>query len=312
MACAAFLIAASGATSARASDVIYANAPLSTGPQTELGEPAPDGSTWSELQHDQGNYFETNNILGASASYLTPFSGFRLADDFVVPEGEQWAIDSVTLYSYVTDWFWPDESPFSAYFVRIWNGRPGDAGNSVIFGDTTTDRMLSSTFSSIYRIGNTVVPEPAAAKENRLVWQNEVALGLTLGPGRYWIEWQSAANGNSTHWDPAATVPLCRTLPGFNARQFRVSTGGWSDVLADGYPTSAHDVALDFPFVLHGSNSSDCAADFDKDGFLTGLDFDAFVHAFEQGDARADFDKDGFVTGLDFDEFVYAFEAGCG
>ena len=56
---------------------------------------------------------------------------------------------------------------------------------------------------------------------------------------------------------------------------------------------------------------SDCPADFDGDGFVTGIDYDLYVAAFEAGEMSADFDGDGFITGIDFDLYVGAFEAGC-
>ncbi len=54
-----------------------------------------------------------------------------------------------------------------------------------------------------------------------------------------------------------------------------------------------------------------CAADRDRDGFVTGDDFDLYVRLFEYGVDLADFNNDGFVTGDDFDEFVASFELGC-
>src|ERR1043165_7719730 len=49
-----------GAGRTRAGDIFYSNAPLSTGAVTEFGENAPAGTTWSELQHDAGNYSQVN------------------------------------------------------------------------------------------------------------------------------------------------------------------------------------------------------------------------------------------------------------
>lgn len=57
--------------------------------------------------------------------------------------------------------------------------------------------------------------------------------------------------------------------------------------------------------------STPCAADFNRDGFVTGDDFDAFVEAFENGEPSADINCDGFVTGDDFDIFVAIFALGC-
>lgn len=56
---------------------------------------------------------------------------------------------------------------------------------------------------------------------------------------------------------------------------------------------------------------SDCIAEFDGDGFVSGADFDGFVQAFEEGTGAADIDADCFITGNDFDRYVLFFEQGC-
>lgn len=55
----------------------------------------------------------------------------------------------------------------------------------------------------------------------------------------------------------------------------------------------------------------ECAADFNRNGSVTGEDFDIYLADFEGGGLASDFDGDGFVTGDDFDAFVVAFEQGC-
>jgi uncharacterized protein (DUF2235 family) len=42
--------------------------------------------------------------------------------------------------------------------LRIWNGRPADAGSAIVFGDTTTNRFVSSTDTNVLRIFNSAVP----------------------------------------------------------------------------------------------------------------------------------------------------------
>src|SRR4051812_8297298 len=74
--------------------VLYNNGPLQTGTRAENGQLAPAGSFWSEEQHDQLNFWESNLILGFSCN---KDAKLRLADDFVIPEGEQWDISSVQL-----------------------------------------------------------------------------------------------------------------------------------------------------------------------------------------------------------------------
>ena len=54
-----------------------------------------------------------------------------------------------------------------------------------------------------------------------------------------------------------------------------------------------------------------CAADFNRNGAVTGEDFDGYVTDFQAGGLACDFDGDGFVTGDDFDAFLLAFDVGC-
>jgi hypothetical protein len=57
--------------------------------------------------------------------------------------------------------------------------------------------------------------------------------------------------------------------------------------------------------------TTNCRADFDTDGGITGGDIEAFFFAFEAGEPNADFDQDGGVTGADIEAFFLAFESGC-
>ena len=76
----------------------------------------------------------------------------RMADDFTIPAGETWTIDSVVFYAYQTNGGIP--STITAVNVRIWDGDPS-AGGTVIWGDTSTNVMTNTTFSNIYRHSET-------------------------------------------------------------------------------------------------------------------------------------------------------------
>jgi len=144
---------------------------------------APAGITWSENQHDTGNTTESNSVLGYGAT----FNPVRLADQFTVPAGQTWKISSVTVWGFVQNWLAP-QSPFSGGVLQIWNGRPGDAGSTVVFGDLTTDRLLSTSRNGVCVISNTVVPAPGLPSDlNRCLYENKLSVAptLTLGPGTY-------------------------------------------------------------------------------------------------------------------------------
>jgi hypothetical protein len=56
----------------------------------------------------------------------------------------------------------------------------------VVFGDTTTNRLQSSTFSGVYRVGETT-----GGANNRPIMENRISVGTTLAPGTYWLDWQT-------------------------------------------------------------------------------------------------------------------------
>ena len=80
--------------------------------------------------------------------------------------------------------------------------RRGVVGSSVVFGDTTTNRMTSTVFSNIYRVLDT-----ASGNEFRPVMLNTVAVGTTLGAGTYWLDFQADGNAGFTGpWAPPITI----------------------------------------------------------------------------------------------------------
>ena len=231
---------------------LYDNGGLASGAVSKSGVAAPTGYQWSELQNDTGNTTESNTILGTSCSVTATL--FRCADDFTVPAGQTWTIDQVVTFAYQTG-FAGTTSPITAATLQIWSGRPGDAGSTVIFGDTTTNRLASSTDSLIYRIGNSIIPPPPVptTTTGRRIWQNNINVSpaQVLGAGTYWVDFQTQIGATTAHFAPLVTIPGDRATPEMNARQF--TGAGWVDVLDTGNPASAPDVPIDFPFKLVGS-----------------------------------------------------------
>src|SRR5205085_8083976 len=133
------------------------NGGLNPQANTESGVSAPAGFFWSEVQHDTGNTTESNT----NAGYASLQGSFRLADDFTI--SQPCTINSVVIYAYQTG-APATPSPFTGFTLQIHNGRPGDPGSMVVFGDTTTNRLASSVDSTFYRIFNTVVPPPGTTQ----------------------------------------------------------------------------------------------------------------------------------------------------
>jgi hypothetical protein len=79
-------------------------------------------------------------------------AGVRVADNFTVPAGG-WSISAITFYAYQTGS--STTTTIDNVNLRIWNGPPGQASSSIVFGDTTTNRLAGSSFSNIYRVLDT-------------------------------------------------------------------------------------------------------------------------------------------------------------
>lgn len=230
---------------------IYDNGGLATGTTTSSGVTVPTpGYQWSEVQNDAGNMTESNTSAGATCT-TSGTTAFRLADDFIIPDGETWTIESITGYAYQTGA--AGATPVNAATLRILDGPPGDPGSTVVFGDGTTNRLASSTEAQLYRVFNTSVPPPGSAPgTTRRVWANTITVSpaLALGPGTYWIDYAFGVT-SGTLFCPSVTIPGTRGLPGWNAMQF---TGtNWVAYLDTGNPVAAPDVPQDFPFQIAGT-----------------------------------------------------------
>jgi hypothetical protein len=298
-----------GLGAAASAQVLFDNGPLSTGATSSSGVAAPAGTTWSEVQNDAGNCLESNTTSGFSSYLGASPTQFRLADDFTVPAGETWNVTSVRVYGYRTGLTNPS---FTAANLVIWNGRPGDAGSTIVFGDTTTNRLSTSAFTDMYRIFNSTCPAPGTAPgTTRPIWNADLTASVSLPAGTYWVDFQ-LASGTSVIFSPGVTLVGMRGRPGSNSRQYvGGTTNAWQDAIAAGNPGTAPDVPQEQAFVIMGTRGSTCRPDINGDGQVNVADFLAFLSLYSAGDARADFTGDGQVNVGDFLAFLSAFAAGC-
>lgn len=213
-----------GAPAYRTDSAIYDNGPLVTHPGECSGVDA------SRVQGDLGM-----STLGSGHQYS---NGNRMADGFGVPDPGGWQIDTITFFAYQVSA--PDSpSPIAGVYYQIWDGPPDDAGSSVVFGDLTTNRLLSSVWAGMYRDSDT---SPCAA--DRAVFPNVAAVGTVLPPGTYWLDWTT--DGDSYYsgpWAPPTTVSG-ETATG-DALQYTTS---WIPAVDAGTGTQQG-----MPFVIQGS-----------------------------------------------------------
>lgn len=161
--------------------------------------------------------------------------GYRGADDFTVP-ASGWNVTTITFFPYSGN-SPTSPSPITGINVQIWNGQPGVG--SVVWGDTTTNRLASTAFANVYRRLESV-PDTT-----RPVMTAIATINTTLPAGTYWLDWQVDGNASYTGpWQPPVTIDG-QTTTG-NALQW---TGtAWTAVVDSGLST-----ALGFPFIIEGT-----------------------------------------------------------
>jgi hypothetical protein len=163
-------------------------------------------------------------------------AGVYVADDFIVPSGKTWAITSMNFYSYQTNS--TTTSTITGIYMRIWNGKPGVTGSTVVWGNMTSNRLSSTTFANIYRV-------MTVAGGNARPVMSVVAStpGLSLSAGTYWVEWACTGSLTSGPWAPP--VVTANNVTG-NAIQTVDAGATYADVLYNTYGQG-------FPFVIQGN-----------------------------------------------------------
>ncbi len=149
---------------------------------------------------------------------------FRLADDFYVPPGLTWQLDSLVFYAYQTNS--GNTSTMTGGFVKIWQGRPDSTGAVLVFGDATTNRMTQTGWTGIYRVTETALTNTA-----RPIMYLRCTIGTTLPSGYYWFEVGATGSSASGPFSPPKVLPGRLNPPGQNAKQYTVSTMTYANML---------------------------------------------------------------------------------
>ncbi|MEX2219717.1 MAG: hypothetical protein WD749_13270, partial [Phycisphaerales bacterium] len=255
-----------------------------TGTTTASSVQAPPGTNWSELQV---------NAAGTCANNITGFGNsgaIRLADDMTIP-APGWNIQQIVVYPIIPNGN-PDVSNITSANLRIWDGPPNNPGSTVVFGDTTTNRLHSAHFASIYRIGATVPPANAVPVLTRPVYRVAINVNATLGPGTYWMDYNL---GGMSSFNVPVTIVGVQQAPGANALQF--FNNAWNAILDTGNPANCHAPGLgqDASFIVLGTVGAPatCYANCDNSTqppVLNVADFGCFLTRYAAGESYANCD----------------------
>lgn len=234
---------------------VAATGTLSTAatPTVALSQQSPLGGSYSALLYDNGglttgvgNGFGGGDTSEIEATFNTFGYGhaisasIRVADDFTVPATKTWTLSDLRWAAYQTGS--TTANTVNNVHVQIWNGSPA-GGGTVIAGDLTTNRLVTGTFTNIYRVTATTLTNNTRPIMGLTV---DMSWAPALPAGTYYIDVQCGGTLASGPWAPP-TVPALATD---NAEQFQTATG-WV-VISDATALRPQD----FPFKLNGTESA--------------------------------------------------------
>lgn len=194
------------------------------------------------------------NTLGFGAT-----AAQRTADDFVVPAGQTWIVNSVTVYAYQTGSLTPT---LNGATLRIWNTTP-TVGGTPIFGDTTTNRFLSGGLQGGFRVADN-----ALTGRTRPIQAAQIAVSppLTLTAGTYWIDWNLAGSGASGPFAAPVVPTIAAPAPTGNAIQLNpaATATAWTPLniglVSDPAAGPLTGPQQGMPFIIEGTSGLPIAA----------------------------------------------------
>ncbi len=172
--------------------------PIWRGPQALLLDSGPlvthpgGGPAGADASRVQNSSFAMIT-LGFTASTAGPL---RVTDDFTVPAAG-WGVSTITFFAYQTG---ATACTLTDVRVQIWDGPP-NAGGTIVFGDTTTNRLASCALSNIYRDTETTV-----ANDQRPIQAATATVATNLAAGTYWVDYQLGGTLASGPFVPPITI----------------------------------------------------------------------------------------------------------
>lgn len=286
--------------SAAFSQVLWDNGPLLTGTGNGF-----NGADTSVLEACTNLFGSNNNINAPIANRPAGEPMYRIADDFTLTRCSD--LSELEWFTYQTGS--TTTSTITGIYVQIWDGRPGDAGSSVVAGDLTTNLMTATSWTGMYRVTATALT--GSTRPIMRVLAN--LAGIQLEAGTYWIEVGVTGTLASGPWVPPVTPSRVTD----NARHFIFTAPGgttldwnnrrWANL---GEGTSTCTNLLDAPFILRGTAM---AGDVNGDCCVDDTDLAIVLEAFGNSGTGlpADLNDDGVVDDTDLAIVLEEFGNGC-
>lgn len=123
-----------------------------------------------------------------------------VADDFVVPSGETWDINSVTVAGYQTG---SSTTPtFSGLYIGCYDDSP--PSGTLVYGDLSTNAFSSAIWSGVYRVNEA----GSGSTTNRPIMAvtADLTTPWTLAEGTYWLVYQLNGSLSSGPWTPPLSI----------------------------------------------------------------------------------------------------------
>ena len=131
----------------------------------------------------------------------------------------------------------PPSSPIVEVYLQIWDGPPDAPNSKVVFGDLSTNRLISTFWTKTYRATDTGLTQSSMP-----IMENVVQVGAFLPAGTYWLDWSAKGSMTTGPWVPPVTV-IGQTATG-NAKIFKDI---WRPAVDAGKGTGQ-----ELPFIIRG------------------------------------------------------------
>ncbi len=125
---------------------------------------------------------------------------YMLADDFEIPAGETWTIESITFAGYQTGS--GTSSTINGMFVVVYDDPP--TTGTVVAGDISANIFTSSQWTQIYRVADST----SGSNSDRPIMANTAVLSepWVLDDGTYWISIQADGTISPGPYHPPVVI----------------------------------------------------------------------------------------------------------